>query len=92
VEGVLAIPLWKGAKFWLAVFPDGTHAASIFRRIVVKKCCMSDWDMNPRNRLGTTQLSMLFMEFVSAGSQELTAKISADVCIKRVFGQDCHCG
>jgi hypothetical protein len=30
MRGVLLIPLWRGAKFWLHAFPDGRHLGNIF--------------------------------------------------------------
>jgi hypothetical protein len=31
MKGVLLIPLWRGAHFWLHAFPDGRHLGGVFR-------------------------------------------------------------
>jgi hypothetical protein len=31
MTGVLLIPLWRGARFWLHAFPDGRHLGGVFR-------------------------------------------------------------
>ena len=91
LEGVLTIPLWRGAKFWLAVFPDGVHAADVFTSMLVRRCSVAEWDFNPKNRLGRSNLSFLFLSFTSRGEGSLVSNVSARACIKRLFGQDCMC-
>jgi hypothetical protein len=31
MKGVLLIPLWRGARFWLHAFPDGRHLGGVFQ-------------------------------------------------------------
>jgi hypothetical protein len=31
MTGVLLIPLWRGARFWLHAFPDGWHLGGVFK-------------------------------------------------------------
>jgi hypothetical protein len=31
MTGVLLIPLWHGARFWLHAFPNGRHLGGVFR-------------------------------------------------------------
>jgi hypothetical protein len=42
MSGILIIPLWRGAKFWLIAFPDGRHLAGVFklvRKMRIKTHC-----------------------------------------------------
>jgi hypothetical protein len=90
VSGVLLIPLWKGARFWLSAFPDGSHAAVIFKGIYVMPCSVSMWDMNPKNVLGSF-MNLLILPFVSGGGVDLLSNVVPENCIRRLFNMDCVC-
>jgi hypothetical protein len=90
VSGVLLIPLWKGAKFWLSAFPDGCHASTMFKGIFVLSCKVAMWDMNPRNAFGS-YVKMLVLPFVSGGGAVFCSLVAPANCIRRLFEFECTC-
>jgi hypothetical protein len=49
MTGVLLIPLWRGAPFWLHAFPDGRHLGGVFKSFKQLKARTRLWGLSPKD-------------------------------------------
>jgi hypothetical protein len=49
MRGVLLIPMWRGARFWLHAFPDGRHLGEVFRSFKQLKVRTRSWGISPKD-------------------------------------------
>jgi hypothetical protein len=94
VTGVLMVPLWKGAQFWTHCLQDGRHLNPLFHSVQVVQIATKGWFRGgKKDRLSNT--SVRFMVFTVQSSVDavagLESLVSADRCIRRVFGKECYC-
>jgi hypothetical protein len=91
MTGVLLIPLWCGAKFWLSAFPDGRHLSGIFRSF--KKICVKtrSWGLSPKEAFAGRWVFFLAFEVDSRGSGRAESIIAKERCFVRLFGKECLC-
>jgi hypothetical protein len=59
MTGVLLIPLWRGARFWLHAFPDGRHLGGVFRSFSQLKAKKRSWGTTPKDALAGGQVGRL---------------------------------
>ena len=95
MRGVLAIPLWSGAKFWTACFEDGRHAIAVFRDVTVRSVRTVGWRRSKKDILSGTTVWFLLLHFVSSGlgpaGLEAASVPLHSRCMRRLFGKVCDC-
>jgi hypothetical protein len=91
MTGVLLIPLWRGAKFWLSAFPDGRHLSGIFRSFKKIRVKTRSWGLSPKEAFAGRWMFFLALEVDSRGSGRAESIIAKERCFGRLFGKECLC-
>jgi hypothetical protein len=92
MTGVLLIPLWRGARFWLHAFPDGRHLGGIFRSFKQLKVKTRLWGISPKDAFAGKWVYLLALEIDSRGDGSLLESVvSPSRCFGRLFNKDCIC-
>jgi hypothetical protein len=92
MKGVLIIPLWRGARFWLHAFPDGRHLGGVFRSFRQLKIKRRLWGISPKDAFAGKWVFFLALEIDSRGDgRSLESVVSRNRCFGRLFGKDCLC-
>jgi hypothetical protein len=99
MKGVLLIPLWRGACFWLHAFPDmlhafpdGRHLGGVFRSFRQLKIKTRLWGISPKDAFAGKWVFFLALEIDSRGDgRSLESVVSRNYCFGRLFGKDCIC-
>jgi hypothetical protein len=92
MTGVLLIPLWRGARFWLHAFPDGRHLGGVFRSFSQLKAKTRLWGTTPKDAFAGKWVVFLALEINSRGDGgSLELVVSRTRCFGRLFGYDCIC-
>jgi hypothetical protein len=89
MTGVLLIPLWRGARFWLHAFPDGRQLGGVFRSFRKLKAKTSSWGITPKDTFAGKWVVFLALEIDSCGDGgSLESVKSHSCCFGRLFGCD----
>jgi hypothetical protein len=92
MTGVLLIPLWRGARFWLHAFPDGRHLGGVFKSFRQLKAKTRSWGTSPKDAFAGRWVTFLVLEIDSRGDGgSLESVVSHSRCFGRLFGYDCVC-
>jgi hypothetical protein len=92
MTGVLLIPLWRGARFWLHTFPDGRHLGGVFRSFKQLKAKTRSWGITPKDAFVGKWVVFLALEINSRGDgSSLESVVLHSRCFGRLFGYDCVC-
>jgi hypothetical protein len=92
MTGVLLIPLWRGARFWLHAFPDGRHLGGVFKSFKQLKAKTRSWGMSPKDAFAGKWVVFLVLEIDSCGDcGSLESVVSHSRCFGRLFGYHCVC-
>jgi hypothetical protein len=92
MTGVLLIPLWRGARFWLHAFPDGRHLGGVFKSFRKLEARTRSWGISPKDAFAGKWVVFLALEIDSRGdSGSLESVVSQSRCFGRLFGYDCVC-
>jgi hypothetical protein len=92
MTGVLLIPLWRGACFWLHAFPDGRHLGGVFRSFRQLKVKTRLWGISPKDAFAGQWVYFLALEIDSRGDGSLLESVvSPSRCFGCLFGKDCTC-
>jgi hypothetical protein len=67
MTGVLLIPLWRGAGFWLHAFPDGRHLGGVFRSFSQLKAKTRSWGTTRKDAFAGKWVVFLALEIDSRG-------------------------
>jgi hypothetical protein len=78
MNGILIVPLWKGAKFWTFAYRDRVHLNGLFAEMHLVRMTTVSWEISPKDRIGGKEM------------QSLPGK---GRCFRVLFGKDCKvCG
>jgi hypothetical protein len=92
MTGVLLIPLWRGARFWLHAFPDGRHLGGVFKSFKQLKAKTRSWGMSPKDAFAGKWVTFLVLEIDSRGDGgSFESVVSHSRCFRRLFGYNCVC-
>jgi hypothetical protein len=92
MTGVLLIPLWRGARFWLHAFPYGRHLGGVFRSFKQIKVKTRSWGTTPKDAFAGKWVFFLALDMDSRGDGgSLEPVVSQSRCFGRLFGYDCVC-
>jgi hypothetical protein len=92
MKGVLLIPLWRGAHFWLHAFPDGRHLGGVLRSFRQLKIKTRSWGISLKDAFAGKWVFFLALEIDSHGEGRLLKLVvSPNCCFGRLFGKDCIC-
>jgi hypothetical protein len=92
MRGILLIPLWRGAKFWLHAFPDGRHLGNIFRSFWKMRILTRSWGISPKDAFAGKWVFFLALEIDSRGDgSQVDSVVTKERCFGRMFGKDCTC-
>jgi hypothetical protein len=92
MTGVLRIPLWRGARFWLHAFPDGRHLGGVFKSFRQLKAKTKSWGTSPKDAFAGRWVTFLVLKIDSRGDGgSLESVVSHSRCFGRLFGYDCVC-
>jgi hypothetical protein len=92
MTGVLLIPLWRGARFWLHAHPDGRHLGGVFRSFRQLKVKTRLWGISPKDAIAGKWVYFLALEIDSCGDgSSFESVVSPSRCFGRLFGKDCIC-
>jgi hypothetical protein len=92
MTGVLLIPLWRGARFWLHAFPDGRHLGGVCRLFKQLKIKTRSWGISPKDAFARKWVYFLALEINSRGDgRSLESVVSPSCCFGRLFDKDCIC-
>jgi hypothetical protein len=92
MTGLLLIPLWRGARFWLHAFPDGRHLGGVFRSFSKLKANTRLLGTTPKDAFAVKWVVFLALEIdspVDGGSLE--SVVWHRRCFGHLFGYDCIC-
>jgi hypothetical protein len=67
MTGVLLIPLWRRARFWLRAFPDVRHLGVVFRSFSQLKAKTRSWGTTPKDAFAGKWVVFLALEIDSRG-------------------------
>jgi hypothetical protein len=92
MTGVLLIPLWRGARFWIHAFPDGSHLGGVFKSFKQLKARTRSWGVSPKDAFAGKWVVFLALEIDSRGNGgSLESVVLHSRCIGRLFGFVCVC-
>jgi hypothetical protein len=92
MTGVLLIPLWRGARFWLHAFPDGRHLGGVCRLFKQLKIKTRSRGISPKDAFARKWVYFLALEIDSRGDgRSLESVVSPSCCFGRLFDNDCIC-
>jgi hypothetical protein len=92
MTGVLLIPLWCGARFWLHASPNGRHLGGVFRSFRQLKAKTRSWGIFPKDVFAGKWVYFLALEIDSLGDGSLLESVvSPSRCFGRLFAEDCIC-
>jgi hypothetical protein len=91
MRGILLIPLWRGAKFWLCAFPDGRHLGGVFRSFRQLRIRTKSWGTSPKDAFAGKWVFFLALEVDSRGCGPRDSIVAKDRCFGRLFGKACIC-
>jgi hypothetical protein len=92
MQGVLLIPLWRGACFWLHAFPEGRHLGGVFWSFKQLKVRTRSWSISPKDAFARRWVFFLALEIDSRGDGgSLESVVSKERCFGRLFDKDCIC-
>jgi hypothetical protein len=92
MRGILLIPLWRGAKFWLHALPDGRHLGNIFRSFWKTRILTRSWGISPKDAFAGKWVFFLALEIDSRGDgSRVDSVVTKERCFGRMFGKDCSC-
>jgi hypothetical protein len=92
MRGVLLIPLWRGARFWLHAFPDGRHLGGVFRSFKQLKIRTRSWGISPKDAFAGRWVFFFALEIDSRGDGgSLESVVLRERCFDRLFDKDCIC-
>jgi hypothetical protein len=92
MTGVLLIPLWRGARFWLHAFLDGRHLGGVFKSFKQLQARTRSWGVSPKDAFAGKWVVFLALEIDSRGDGgSLESVVSHSRCFGRLFGHDCAC-
>jgi hypothetical protein len=92
MKGVLLIPLWRGARFWLHAFHHGRHLGRVFRSFRQLKIKTRLWGISPKDAFAVKWVFFLALEIDSRGDgRSLESVVSCNRCFGCLFGKDCIC-
>jgi hypothetical protein len=90
--GVLLVPLWRGAKFWLHAFPDGRHLSGLFSEMRKMRIKTDSWSVSPKDCFGGGKwVHFLALRIQGTGSGFQDSVVKKDKCFSRMFDKDCVC-
>jgi hypothetical protein len=92
MSGVVLVPLWRGAKFWLSAFPDWRHLSSRFSRMLKLEAKTRAWGVSPKDAFAgpiVTFLALEIAEGVFTGPGE--SLVDKKRCFGRLFNKECVC-
>jgi hypothetical protein len=91
MNGILLVPLWKGAKFWTFAFNNGFHLNSIFAEMHVVRMTMFAWEISRKDRIGGKELQFLVLVLrrERAGASDLKSLPGKGRCFRIVFNKTC---
>jgi hypothetical protein len=91
MKGVLLIPLWRGARFWLHGFPHGRHLGGVFRSFSQLKIETRSWGISPKDAFAGKWVFFLALGLSAAGTGDhwsrscLAIAVSAAYSVKIVY-------
>jgi hypothetical protein len=92
MKGVLLIPLWRGARFWLHAFPDGRHLGGVFRSFRQLKVKTRWLGISPKDAFAGKWVFFLALEIDSRRDGEsLESLVSRDRCFGCQYNKECIC-
>ncbi len=65
MTGVLLIPLWRGARFWLHAFPDGRHLRGAFKSFRQLMARTRSWGLSPKDAFAGKWVVFLALEMTA---------------------------
>jgi hypothetical protein len=92
MNGILVVPLWKGAKFWVFTFCDGIHLNGIFKEMHLVRMTAVAWEISLRDRIGGKELQFLVLVLDSkrTGAGDLESVPGKGGCFRALFGKCCE--
>jgi hypothetical protein len=84
MTGVLLIPLWRRARFWLHAFPDRRHLEGVFRSFSQLKAKTRSWGTTPKDAFAGKWVVFLALEIDSRG---YGGSLESVVLRSRCFGR-----
>jgi hypothetical protein len=93
MKGVLLIPLWRCARFWLHAFPDGRHLGGVFRSFRQLKVKTRSWGISPQGAFAAGKwVFLLALEIDRRGDgRSLESLVSRDRFFGCLFNKHCIC-
>lgn len=91
VSGVLLVPLWKGAKFWVHAFEDGRHLNGIFEGMIKVRATTMSWSLSPKDAFAGKWVWFLALRVRSKGIGFLGSVVKRERCFMRLFDKECVC-
>jgi hypothetical protein len=91
VTGVLLVPIWRGAKFWLPVFEDGRHLNGVFSVLRKLRIKTTSWSASPKDAFAGKWVWFLALKIESKGIGFIGSVVKRDRCFRRLFGKECTC-
>jgi hypothetical protein len=86
MRGVLLIPLWRGALFWLHAFRDGKHLGGVLWSFKQLKIRTRSWGISPKHAFAGRWVFFLALEIDSPGDGgSLELVVSREGCFGRLF-------
>jgi hypothetical protein len=91
MNGILVVPLWKGAKFWVFAFCDGIHLNGIFKEMHLVRMTAVAWEISQRDRIREKELQFLVLVLDSkrTGAGDLESVPGEGRCFRALFGKCC---
>jgi hypothetical protein len=91
MNGILLVPLWKGAKFWTFAFRDGVHLNSNYAEMYVVRMTTFAWEISRKDRIGGKELQFLVpvLRRERAGASDLESWPGKSRCFRILFNKTC---
>jgi hypothetical protein len=61
LNGIIVVPLWKGAKFWTYAFRDSIHLNGLFEAMSIVRMRAHSWEISRKDLIGGKELQFLVL-------------------------------
>jgi hypothetical protein len=87
LNGIIVVPLWKGAKFGTYAFRDGFHLNGLFEAMSIVRMHAHSWEIS-RKDLKDLQFLVLVIGVMRSAS-DLESSLGEGRCFRKLFGKEC---
>jgi hypothetical protein len=90
LNGIIVVPLWKGAKFLTYAFGDGIHLNGLFEAMSIVCMRAHFWEISRKDLIDCKELQFLDLVIgVVCSASDLESSLGKGRCFRKLFRKEC---